>query len=145
MYSTYRDIFRGVPMPFAYVDLDLFDRNVRDIAARACGKPIRVASKSVRCTALLKRIIAAPGYQGVMCYTALEAAHLSQHGLDDLMVAYPSGQESHVAAACDLIRAGKSITLMVDSVEQVQHLAKLAAQQNVILPRCLDIDMSMDV
>ena len=34
--------------PFAVVDLDAFDRNAHDLARRATGVPIRVASKSVR-------------------------------------------------------------------------------------------------
>jgi D-serine deaminase-like pyridoxal phosphate-dependent protein len=145
MYATYREIFRGIPMPFAYVDLDLFDRNIHDIAARARGTPIRVASKSVRCAPLLKRIMAHPGYRGVMCYTALEAVHLAEHGFDDLLVGYPSGQANAVAAACELVRAGKQVALMVDSVEQVTKLGDLAARENVVLPVCLDIDMSTDV
>jgi len=145
MYQTYREMFRGKPMPFAYVDLDLLDINIKDILQRAQGTKIRIASKSLRCTAILKRIMAAsPTFQGVMCYSALEAAHLIQQGLDDLLVAYPCWHEEHVSCACEQIRAGKTVTLMVDSVEHVQHLGRLAAKYGVTLPLCLDIDLSMD-
>ena len=41
--------------PFAVVDLAAFDDNAADLVRRAGGKPIRVASKSVRCRALLER------------------------------------------------------------------------------------------
>ena len=34
--------------PLAVVDLDAFDANARDLASRAAGTPIRVASKSLR-------------------------------------------------------------------------------------------------
>jgi D-serine deaminase-like pyridoxal phosphate-dependent protein len=146
MYQTYREIFRGKTMPFAYVDLDLLDTNIQQILKRAQTMPIRVASKSVRCAAILKRIFAASNqFQGVMCYTAFEAAHLSKHGLDELLIAYPCWQESHVAAVAELVRAGKSVTLMVDSVEHIQHLELLAAKYGVTLPLCLDIDLSMDI
>ena len=37
--------------PLAIVDLDAFDANADDLVRRAGGKPIRVASKSVRCRA----------------------------------------------------------------------------------------------
>lgn len=145
MYQMYREIFRGKPMPFAYVDLDLLDANIQSILKRAQGTPIRVASKSVRCTAILKHIFgASTAFQGVMCYSALEAAHLSQHGFDDLLVAYPCWHEDHIGAACELIRAGKSVTLMVDSVEHIRHLDALAAEHGVMLPICLDIDLSID-
>mgnify|MGYP001953982527 CR=1 FL=1 len=35
--------------PFAVVDLDAYDANAADLARRALGKPVRVASKSLRC------------------------------------------------------------------------------------------------
>jgi D-serine deaminase-like pyridoxal phosphate-dependent protein len=146
MYQTYREIFRGKPMPFAYVDLDLLDTNIGQILQRAQGTPIRVASKSVRCVAILKRIMQANAtFQGIMCYTALEAAHLAKQGFDDLLVAYPCWHETHVAAACEQIKQGKNIILMVDAVEHIQHLAALVAKHGVILPLCLDIDLSMDI
>lgn len=145
-YQKYRAIFRGVPLPFAYVDLDLLDANIQAILQRASGMPIRVASKSVRCVDILKRVLAAsPGFRGIMCYTAPEAAHLSKHGFDDLLVAYPCWQERDVKCACELVQQGKSVTLMVDSVEHIQHLEALAAKYGVTLPLCLDIDLSMDI
>src|SRR5690242_15639102 len=103
MYQNYRTIFQGKSMPFAYVDLDLLDTNIKDILKRANGMPIRVASKSVRCVAILKHIFAAnSAFQGVMCYTAMEAVHLSQQGgeFSDLLVAYPCWNENHIAAVC---------------------------------------------
>ena len=50
--------------PFAVVDLDAFDANAADLVRRAGGKPIRVASKSVRCRALLDRVLARAGFRG---------------------------------------------------------------------------------
>ena len=41
----------GIEAPFALVDLDAMWANSDDMLRRAAGKPIRVASKSVRCTA----------------------------------------------------------------------------------------------
>ena len=37
------------------VDLDAFEANADDLVRRAAGKPVRVASKSVRVPALLRR------------------------------------------------------------------------------------------
>jgi D-serine deaminase-like pyridoxal phosphate-dependent protein len=46
--------------PLAVVDLDAFDANAADLARRAGGKPIRVASKSLRVPALIERALASP-------------------------------------------------------------------------------------
>ena len=54
---------RRLEPPFAVVDLDAFDRNAADLLRRAGGKPVRLASKSVRCRALIERALAA-GLQG---------------------------------------------------------------------------------
>src|SRR5690242_3576738 len=56
-YAYYKQVFHGRPMPFAYLDLDLFDENIHQIAACAGGKRIRLASKSLRSVAALRRIL----------------------------------------------------------------------------------------
>jgi len=148
-YGFYREVFRGRPMPFAFVDLDLFDENAAAIARRAGGKSIRVASKSVRCTALLRRILegsaaTSPAHAGVMCYAAAEAVHLARQGFDDLLVAYPIWDEASVGEVCREVRDGRRITLMVDCPEHVDHLGAIARRHEVTLPVCLDLDMSSD-
>ena len=54
-YEELERIFAGVDAPFAFVDLDAMWSNAAEMLARAAGTPIRVASKSVRCRALLER------------------------------------------------------------------------------------------
>jgi D-serine deaminase-like pyridoxal phosphate-dependent protein len=41
--------------PLVALDLEAFDANADDLVRRAGGLPVRVASKSVRCRALLDR------------------------------------------------------------------------------------------
>ena len=53
-----------LPTPLMVVDLDAFDANADDLVRRAAGKPIRVASKSVRVPALLRRALARDGFHG---------------------------------------------------------------------------------
>src|SRR5262249_587961 len=90
-YTYYQQAFARQRMPLAFGDLDLFDVNVSAIGARGGDKRIRVASKSVRSVALLRRILAAdPGIQGVMCFTAREAVYLAELGFDDLLIGYPT-------------------------------------------------------
>lgn len=144
-YTYYRDIFKGVGFPYAFVDLDLFDENVRQLAKRAGNKSIRIASKSVRCKELLKRTLAAnPIYQGIMCYTTMEAVWLSREGFDDLLIGYPSWQAEQVDEARKEIARGKTIIFMVDLPEHVLHLDAIGRSSGVTMPICMDLDMSSD-
>ena len=80
-----------LPTPLIVVDLDAFDANADDLVRRAGGKPIRVASKSLRVPALLERALARDGFHGVLAYTLREALWLHEQGIsDDIVVAYPT-------------------------------------------------------
>jgi D-serine deaminase-like pyridoxal phosphate-dependent protein len=80
----------GLQAPFALVDLDALLANAADMERRAAPKPIRLASKSVRCRALQERILARPGFRGTLAYTLPEALWLASRGGGDLLVAYPT-------------------------------------------------------
>ena len=142
-YSYYRQVFAALSKPFAYVDLDYFDANAAALAQRAKDKPIRVASKSVRCLSLLKRVLALPQYQGIMCFTAAEAVWLSQQGLDDLLVAYPTTDQNHLRAVAQEVAQGKTIYLMTDQVAHLERIDAIGKEVGVRLPICLDLDLSM--
>ena len=58
------------------VDLDAFDANAADLLRRAGGKPVRLASKSVRCRAL-PTARWAPGCRGILAFTLPEALWLA--------------------------------------------------------------------
>src|SRR5262245_21289055 len=84
--------------PFAIVDLAAFDVNAAALTERAAGKPLRVASKSVRCRALIERVLGRPGWHGIMAYTLPEALWLAGAGLaDDVLVAYPTADRAALA------------------------------------------------
>jgi D-serine deaminase-like pyridoxal phosphate-dependent protein len=136
--------FASRPMPFAYVDLDLLDRNVHDAVTRAAGKRIRVASKSVRSVAVLRRILAAdPTIQGVMCFTAREAAYLASLGFEDLLIGYPAWHAGDLDLVARATAGGAHITLMIDSLAHVAQAEAVAERAGVRLPLCLDIDLSL--
>ncbi|MES2139103.1 MAG: amino acid deaminase/aldolase [Bacteroidota bacterium] len=144
-YNYYKEIFKDTPMPYAFVDMELFNKNTEDIIKRAGDKKIRIASKSIRSLDLIKKILSSNSiFQGVMCYHPLEAIYLSENGLDDLLIAYPIFNKQHISAICKEIKKGKTIIAMVDLLEQAEQLNRIAAQENCILPVCMDIDMSSD-
>jgi D-serine deaminase-like pyridoxal phosphate-dependent protein len=133
--------------PLAVLDLDALDANADDLVRRASGKPIRVASKSVRNRGVLRRVLARPGFAGVLAYTLPEALWLS--GGDDpvstdVVVGYPSADRSALRRlAADEDAAGR-VTLMVDSVEHLDLVDSLVpAGRRPALRICLDIDASL--
>ena len=60
-----------VTLPAAVLDLDALRDNADLLVARAHGRPIRVASKSVRCRRVLAEALGRPGFAGVMAYSCL--------------------------------------------------------------------------
>lgn len=143
-YEYYKEIFAEVSRPFALVDLDMLDDNAKAIAQAAGDKKVRLASKSIRSVDVLRRILNSnPIYQGIMCYTAAEAAFLAQQGFDNLLLGYPQWQPEAIRSIVDLVSEGHSIVLMVDSVEHIMHLEQFAKQQRTAIPLCIDLDMSV--
>jgi D-serine deaminase-like pyridoxal phosphate-dependent protein len=144
-YQNYRELLGNECMPFAFVDLDLFDENIRQLQRRASGKRIRVASKSVRCVPLLERILNAGGpFQGLMCYSAREAAFLAHQGFDDLLLGYPVWNDLEHSGLIETVRRGTKVTIMVDCEEHVERAERVAAEFHVPLRLCLDVDMSTE-
>jgi len=125
-YDTLKEVTKNLSPPFMVVDLDTFDANARELAnkAKAHGKKLRLASKSIRVPALIKRLfdIDPETFQGIMCFSAAEARFLSAEGLDDFLVAYPSIVNQETADAIAVAKSGKTITLMVDSSYQVDAI-----------------------
>ena len=133
----------GLPAPLAVVDLDAFDANADDLVRRAGGLPIRVASKSVRCRSLLQRVLARPGFHGVMAYSVREACWLVDSGLEDVFVAYPSVDVLALAELALDGWAARQVTLTIDSLDHVRLLAGLHRPHGLRV--AVDVDASLRV
>jgi D-serine deaminase-like pyridoxal phosphate-dependent protein len=145
-YTYYREIFRGQRAPFAFIDLNALTENIQLTLARADGKRIRLATKSLRSVAIIKRILAAsPRFQGLMCFTAREAVYLASQGFTDLLVGYPCFDERDIEDVARAVACGANITLMVDSIAHVERVNAVAERMKARIPLCLDIDMSLPV
>jgi D-serine deaminase-like pyridoxal phosphate-dependent protein len=130
--------------PVAVVDLAAFDRNAAALSSRSGGKPIRVASKSVRCRALLERVLARPGWHGVMAYTLPEAIWLVRAGVTtDVLVAYPSVHRSAIAELTKDDELADAITVMVDHPAHLDLIDQVCPPGNRPAVRvCLELDAS---
>jgi D-serine deaminase-like pyridoxal phosphate-dependent protein len=133
-------------MPFAYLDLDLLEQNIRQVVSRARGKRVRLASKSIRSVPVLRRVLEAdPSFQGIMCFTAREAVYLASQGFQDLLIGYPTWHQDDYRAVARATAEGAQITLMIDSRAHLERIQEVASAHQVTLPVCLDIDMSLPV
>jgi len=144
-YVALREIFREKRLPLAFVDLDAFDANVIYAAekAQAAGKTIRLGSKSIRCEPLMKRILDHSNiFRGFLTYTVEETQFLAIKGHDDFIVAYPSLQPSDMDILTRLTRDGKSVSIMVDSLEHLVTLSRAGIKARTTLSACLEIDLS---
>lgn len=127
--------------PIGLLDLDHFESNARDLVQRAKGKPIRVASKSLRIRRALEETLSKPGFAGVLAFTLQEAIWLAESGIKDIVVGYPCADISALKtlAASELGR--ENITLMVDDIEQIELLDR-AAPKHENIRVAIDMDAS---
>ena len=150
--ETYEAATRGLDAPFAVVDLAALRANAAALVGRAQGKPIRVASKSVRSRDLLRTVLAVPGYAGIMAFTLPEALWLATGEdpvSDDVLVAYPTVDRKALARLVRDPVAVRAITLMVDDPTHLDLIgAAVAEAADARGPEappvrvCVDIDTS---
>ena len=130
--------------PIAVVDVDAFDANAADLVRRAAGKPIRVASKSLRVPALIERALARDGFAGVLAYTLAEALWLHETGMsDDIVVAYPSVDAAALQRLTASPSAAAAITLMVDDPAHLDAVDATRASRAVPIRVALDVDAGL--
>jgi D-serine deaminase-like pyridoxal phosphate-dependent protein len=106
LYARYERAFGNLEPPFAFVDLDALERNARELAAMAAGKPIRVATKSVRSVSILRRVLALdPSFGRLLTFTLQESLWLAGQGFEDIVCAYPTTDRPGITALADLTGA----------------------------------------
>lgn len=144
LYQRYEAAFAELEPPFAFADLDAIGTNADGMLSRAAGKPIRIASKSVRCRLLLRRLLdRSPQFRGLLSFTVPEALWLYERGFRDLVVAYPwTGRAALKELASLTARdpAGAP-AVMVDSVEHLELIEALVASGAPPVRVCMDIDV----
>ncbi|MCY0925131.1 amino acid deaminase/aldolase [Streptomyces sp. H27-H1] len=129
--------------PLALVDLDAFDANADDLVRRAGGKPVRVASKSVRCRVLLERVLARPGFAGIMSYTLAESIWLARSGFEDVLLAYPSADRAGFAELAADPKLAGAVTVMVDDIAQLELVDRARDGGGQEIRVCLELDTAL--
>nr|WP_271175744.1 amino acid deaminase/aldolase [Leifsonia poae] len=132
----------------AVLHLPALRHNTHDMLRRAGGKPIRVASKSVRVRSVLDAVLALPGYHGVLAYTLPEALWLAEGSdghppIEDVVVGYPTADRGAIARLAASPELAARVTLMVDSVAQLDFIdAVVAPDARERIRLCLELDSS---
>ncbi|MFC4464232.1 amino acid deaminase/aldolase [Streptomyces xiangluensis] len=131
--------------PFAVVDLDAFDRNAADLAHRAAGQAtIRLASKSVRSRDLIRRAVDRPGYRGILAFTLPEALWLAEEHTD-VVIGYPTTDRTALKQLTADERAASRITLMIDSVRQLDFVDDVVGASRPDIRVCIDLDAALEL
>jgi D-serine deaminase-like pyridoxal phosphate-dependent protein len=128
--------------PLAIIDMAAFRANADDLVRRAGGTPVRVASKSVRVRSLVEAVLQRPGFRGVLAYSLAEAVWLADHGVDDIVMGYPSVDRPHLRRIARDEKLAATITLCVDDPDQLDFLAAVLGADHAVLRLCVDIDTS---
>lgn len=146
---TYNDCvaaLAGERLPAAFVDIDAFDSNIESIlsAIRGSGKTLRVATKSIRCVGLTRRIFQKGGdlVKGVMSYSMEEAAFLAARGFDDILVAYPSALKSDMELMVEMTKMGVNVSIVADSLAHIETLSAAGRRHGVSLKAIIEVDTS---
>ncbi|MFB7513495.1 alanine racemase [Streptomyces sp. NPDC056144] len=141
----------GLQPPFAVVDLGALRVNAAQMVRRSGGKPIRLASKSLRCRRLIDDVLGLPGFSGILAFTLPEALWLAEGGsvggTDEgghaVLVGYPTADLPALRRLAADERLAARVTLMVDSLENLEFVASAVGPDGPPLRVCLDLDASL--
>ncbi|KQY58431.1 alanine racemase [Aeromicrobium sp. Root495] len=129
--------------PLAIIDEVALEANAQDLLRRAAGVPVRVASKSVRVRSIIEGTLALDGFRGVMSYSLAESCWLVDHGIDDVLLAYPTTSAAGLRELVADERRLAAITVMVDSSESLDHIDRVLGLDHPTIRVCLDVDSSL--
>ena len=144
-HARYERAFAEVEAPFAFVDLDAMDANAAAMLGRAGDKPIRVASKSLRCRALLERILRSDErFAGLMTFTLPETLWLAERGFEDLLLAYPTADAAALGelALRSVAHPQGAPIVMVDCAEHLDAIESVLGAGAAPVRVCIDVDAS---
>jgi D-serine deaminase-like pyridoxal phosphate-dependent protein len=142
-HAQFERIFEEVEAPFAFVDLDAMWSNSDAMLARAGEKPIRVASKSLRCRALLERILDRDGrYAGLMTFTLPETLWLAEQGFENLLLAYPTADTEALGelALRSVANPAGAPIVMVDCIEHLEAIESVLGAGAAPVRVCIELD-----
>lgn len=142
IYDAWNTATAAEDPPFAVIDMHALRENAASLVYRASGKPIRLATKSLRVRGIIEQVLQMPGYAGLLAFTLPEALWLAQ-SCPDIVVGYPSADRAAIEELAHDAEAAARITLMVDSVDQLDFIDSIVPpKQRPAIRVCLELDAS---
>jgi D-serine deaminase-like pyridoxal phosphate-dependent protein len=130
--------------PFAVVDVDALQANAQALVRRAAGKPVRLATKSVRCRAVSNAVLATDGFRGILALTLPEALWLAEDCVD-VVVGYPTTDAVALRQLAGDERLAARVTIMIDSADQLDLVERFVGDKGHPIRVCLDLDASLEL
>ena len=144
-HERFEAVFGGRQAPFAFLDLDAVWANAADMLRRSRGKPIRIASRSIRSRPVLQRLLDLdPGFQGALTYSLPETLWLWERGLRDLIVSRPTADRACLTRLARLTSEDpeEAPVVLVDSTEHLDLIEEAAASFVAPIRVAIDVDLS---
>jgi len=142
-HASYEETFAEVEAPFAFVDLDAMWSNAEEMLGRAGEKPIRVASKSLRCRPLTERILGRDErFRGLMTFTLAETLWLAERGFENLLLAYPTADAGGLGelALRSAAGGGRAPIVTVDCLAHLDAIESVLGTGAAPVRVCIDVD-----
>lgn len=147
-------LFAQEPLPAAVVELEAMRHNRSVVVAAVADHPVkvRVATRALRSTALLRHLLMDPEaiaqgglheqLQGLACDSVHETLALLDLGFDDILIHTPICTPDEALALAEKIADGRHVIPTVDCREHIALLAEAAVQVGTEIPVCIDVDVS---
>lgn len=145
-HAELEEIFSDAEAPFAFVDLDAMWANGESMLERAGEKPIRVATKSIRCRPLIEQVLERnQRFQGLMTFTLPETLWLADRGMENLLLAYPTTDLEALGelALRSVASPGAAPILMVDCVEHLDLIESVLGSQASPVRLSIELDAAL--
>src|SRR5580692_9494382 len=128
--------------PCLVVDEAAASRNIQRGAAFFSGQraSLRPHFKAHKCTALMRRQLAAGGCTGVACQTSWEALVLARSGFTDILIANQVVDAAALDEAAEAA-AQSRLTVVVDHEAQVDMLTRAASRHRVPIGVLIELDV----
>lgn len=145
MMKKYEQAFLHLERPFAWLDYAALDQNIDFVNASTRHKAVRIATKSIRSIEMLRYISKKLNHcAGLMTFTAAETLYLLKQDFNHLLLGYPVYEKETLLQITAFIAQGRDVTFMVDDVQQLALLQKIAEKAEVSLQICIDLNVSTD-
>ena len=135
-----KSVYSQLPTPAVVVELDQAKQNMQVVIeqARAQGIKVRPHIKPHKSVTLAKMQIEL-GCQGITCAKLGEAEVMADHGLDDILIAFPLIGEDKMTRLGHLLDQASVLTI-INSMAGAAQLSQLGQAKGRVLPVLIELD-----